>query len=504
MLFTTLLNRISSGNSVKIVHSADLFDITDVALIDGTQTEFTKETLYFGDILQLPTGVLPPQCVLVRTPESLALTEVSGALALVDASDLFLAVNSAKAAVQESRGQGFYGELMDCAARSGTLEPVMNLAASKLGNSLVLLDSDFKVLAHSTIYPIDDPLWAENIRQGYCSYEFVSAVQTLDAVKNARPTSDPVMVTCYASPLRKLSSKIFIHDKLAAILLMLEKETPISAAHMLLLPVISAAAGDAIARYAPYMIPGNTAYQKLLYDLLIGASPTQIAPQIAGLQFSPHLCALCIRQTRYLGQKHLKEDVAGKLVQLLPETRFTFHENGIAALVALEDAPELPVRQRNILETLAQEEYLRIGVSNTFFRPENFAKRYAQAGRALDLSGQLHRSDSVYYYADYSFYDLLSSCAKSEALGLFCHPALSILSRYDRGNGMDLYHTLKIYLQCDCSVKDTAQALFIHRNTLNYRLERIQALTQINLSDSNVRFLLAMSYRIDHFTGRDA
>lgn len=504
MLFTTLMNRISVGNSVKTLHATDLYDINDIALIDGSCAEYCNSTLYFGYLEQLPDKKLPPQCVLARTPASEALERISSNLALVDCEELFLVVNAAKTVVSESREQGFYGKLMDCAARSGSLEPVVNLAASKLGNSVVLLDADFKVLANSTIYPIDEPLWAQNIAQGYCSYEFVSAVQKLDAVKNARPTSDPVVVTCYASPLRKLSSKIFIHEKLVGIVLMLEKETPISTAHMLLLPVISAAAGAAIARYAPYMIPGNTAYQKLLYDLLIGASPTEIAPQIAGLQFSPHLCALCIRQTRYLGQKHLKEDVAANLVQRLPQTRFTFHENGIAALVALGDSPELTSEQRGQLDELARGEYLRIGVSNTFFRPENFAKRYAQARRALDLSDQLRTSDAVSYYADCSFYDLLGNCASPEMLGLFCHPALSILSRYDHDNGMDLYHTLEAYLQCDCSVKETAQRLFIHRNSLNYRLERIQTLTQTNLSDSNIRFLLAMSYRIDHFTGRDA
>ena len=116
MLFTTLLNQISSGNSAKIVHSVDSFDITDVALIDGTQTEYTNETLYFGEYKQLPNGHLPPQCVLVRTAESAALADCPGALALVDAGELFLLVNAAKAAVDASRGQGFYGELMDCAA----------------------------------------------------------------------------------------------------------------------------------------------------------------------------------------------------------------------------------------------------------------------------------------------------------------------------------------------------------------------------------------------------
>lgn len=505
MLFTTLINNISPGTSIKIVHSKDIFNLIDVAFIDGTQNNYNNEILYFGYAEQLKGQKLPPQCVLTRNSEntSAAFSEIETSLALVDAPDLFRAFNAAKTLLDESRSQGFYGEMMDCAAHSRSIEPVINLAAAKLGNSLVLLDPNYKILAHSTIFPIEDPLWEENIRLGYCSYEFVSAVQKIEAVKNAARNSDPVVVTCYASPLRKLSSKIYIQGNFAGIVLMLEKETPISPLHLQLLPVISAAAGDAIARYVPYLLPGNTRYQKLLYDLLIGASPEEIAPDSAKLQFSSHLCALCIQQSRYLGQKHLKEEVASQLERRLSDIHFTFHENGIAALLPLGNAAGPSQETVTILAALAQKEHLRIGVSSLFFRVENFAKCYAQAMGAIKLASRLRPEETVSFYSDYAFYDLLDNTKEQERLGLYCHPALALLNRYDHANGTDFYHTLEIYLNCNCSIKDTAQRLYIHRNSLNYRLERIQELTQIDLTNSNVRFLLEMSYRIDHFTGRD-
>lgn len=519
MLFTTLMNQVSAGASAEIIYSKDIFNLDNVAFIDGTQIEFDNNTLYFGYASFLKKNTadlnLPSQCVLVWDidgPDSFSekntvpapLWAGNTSLALVDAKELFQVFNAAKVLLDESRGRGFYGEMMDCAAHSRSMEPVINLAAAKLGNSLILLDADFKILAHSTIFTIDDPLWAENIRLGYCTYEFVSAVQEIEAVKNAARTSDPVVVTCYASPLRKLSSKIFIRGNFVGIVLMLEKETPISSMHLQLLPVISSAAGDAISRYAPYLVPGNTIYQKLLYDLLIGAPPEEIAPAIAELQFSMHLCALSIQQSRYLGQKHLKEDVARELVRIQPDTRFTFHENGIAALVPLADAPGLSLEMTEALEDLAAKEYLRIGVSNLFFRVENFAARYAQAFRALELASKLCPKEKVSFYSDYAFYDLLDSTRERERLGLYCHPALGLLSRYDHAAGTDLYHTLEIYLACNCSIKEAAQSLYIHRNSLTYRLECIRNLTHVELNNSNVRFLLEISYRIDHFIRRDS
>lgn len=511
MLFTYLINEISAGNSLKILCANDATDIADVSLIDGTQTEYKKEILYFGHYEQLIKGKLPHYAVLVKTPQTDELKyslqrqekEEGAGLAFVAEKDLFLTFNRAAKLLNTSRSQGIYGELMDCAARSKEIAPVINLAAAKLGNSLLLLDADYKILSYSTIFPIDDPLWKENIRLGYCSYEFVSEVQKLEAVKNAARNSDPVVVTCYASPLRKLSSKIFIHGQFAGIVLMLEKETPISPMHLQQLPIISEAAGDALARYAPYLISENTFYQKLLYDLLIGASAEEIAPRIANLNLTPNLCALCIQQSRYLGQKHLKKEVAEQLTRYFPDSRFTFHENGIAVLLPLGNAVGLSREMQQRLENLARTEHLRIGVSNLFFRIENFAKRYAQAMCALELAARLHTDAAVSLYADYAFYDLLSHTEKPDQSGLYCHPALSILSRYDHAAKTDLYHTLEAFLDCNCSIKDTAQKLFIHRNSLNYRLERIESLTQVDLNSANERFLLEMSYRIDHFMGRN-
>ncbi|WP_250213465.1 PucR family transcriptional regulator [Acrocarpospora catenulata] len=46
-----------------------------------------------------------------------------------------------------------------------------------------------------------------------------------------------------------------------------------------------------------------------------------------------------------------------------------------------------------------------------------------------------------------------------------------------------LLETLKVYFQERCSVVSTAEVLFVHRNTVKYRLAQIEALTGLDLSD---------------------
>ncbi|MCC8067408.1 MAG: helix-turn-helix domain-containing protein [Clostridiales bacterium] len=76
------------------------------------------------------------------------------------------------------------------------------------------------------------------------------------------------------------------------------------------------------------------------------------------------------------------------------------------------------------------------------------------------------------------------------------HPALHILKEYDGKNHTVLYETLKEYLDCERNYVRTAEKLFIHRNTLLYRLKRIQELTNTDLDDADVRLHIQLSYRL--------
>lgn len=70
------------------------------------------------------------------------------------------------------------------------------------------------------------------------------------------------------------------------------------------------------------------------------------------------------------------------------------------------------------------------------------------------------------------------------------------LLEYDRKKQSDLIHTFMTYQTFKGNVSQTARALFLHRQTLLYRLRRIESLTGLTLVDSDDSFLLEMSIRL--------
>ena len=57
------------------------------------------------------------------------------------------------------------------------------------------------------------------------------------------------------------------------------------------------------------------------------------------------------------------------------------------------------------------------------------------------------------------------------------------IASYDRRKNTDLLMTLETYLECAGNLTKTSERLFVHRNTLIQRLERIQSLCEVDLQD---------------------
>ncbi len=76
---------------------------------------------------------------------------------------------------------------------------------------------------------------------------------------------------------------------------------------------------------------------------------------------------------------------------------------------------------------------------------------------------------------------------------------LKDLIAYEKTNQIDLMETLDAYLNENANIIETSDKLFIHRNTLKYRLKKIENLLNVNLHslEDCLKLLLAMkAYKI--------
>ena len=73
---------------------------------------------------------------------------------------------------------------------------------------------------------------------------------------------------------------------------------------------------------------------------------------------------------------------------------------------------------------------------------------------------------------------------------------LAPLIKQEGSKGVNLIHTLKVYLENNGNIKKTAEQLFIHRSTLQYRLDRIASILEVDLSDAEEIFNLMLALKL--------
>lgn len=136
------------------------------------------------------------------------------------------------------------------------------------------------------------------------------------------------------------------------------------------------------------------------------------------------------------------------------------------------------------------------GISLPFTSALLLPGAFRQAELALERGD--NESGSVNKCVNYVYAYLLDLLNKDINLSSdMLHPALGILSRYDAMHKSDLFNTLYTYLTHERNVVKTAKILFIHRNSLLYRLQRIGKFIDLDLEDFNVRMYLLLSYQIE-------
>jgi carbohydrate diacid regulator len=95
------------------------------------------------------------------------------------------------------------------------------------------------------------------------------------------------------------------------------------------------------------------------------------------------------------------------------------------------------------------------------------------AAAAIKFGIRIKPSVKIYEYENLKFFINLSSD--------YQEPLISVFSNLDKSrNKLELIDTLQVYIDENGDINNVASRLNIHRNTLNYRIERIQQLTEKN------------------------
>lgn len=140
---------------------------------------------------------------------------------------------------------------------------------------------------------------------------------------------------------------------------------------------------------------------------------------------------------------------------------------------------------------------ISIGIGDFYPSPINLGKSYQEARESLEVGGKIFGTGRITAFQDLGVYGLLGQTTKT-LLNVFTTGILERLDQYDVKNQTELVKTVEAYLDVKESFLAVGKQLYVHPNTVKYRIQRVREVLGFDpfeLPEQRLNFHLALKAR---------
>lgn len=373
-------------------------------------------------------------------------------------------------------------------------QEVIDRSSIHLGLPMFYLDESYRVLAMTKSLAFQgDTEWVHMAEKGYLSPQSARRMKESGDLDWLAPTRSPVVYRSDIYPFPSIVCNVWQESSFVSRLNVLCVNRDTSPLLLRACEIITAHLSRILSRSGRLATDGPL--QSMLIDLLHGVRLSEELIRDR-LKSAPHLAEnlmqLFFVDVEARDDRQLAPYYASLLKRLYPEEAFlplVFEEQ----LVLLAYAPDemgfdsLIVKLAHFFHT----HHLHCGVSNHFRQLSALRGYCDQAVAALkgDSGGEMR------FYRDIMLEHMLSHIPADQTRFLIS-PDIARLEDANAQYSFSLVDTLRTYLECNCNLIRTSERLFLHKNTLLYRLNHIRSIIGCDLNDADERLLLMLSFKL--------
>lgn len=386
------------------------------------------------------------------------------------------------------------------------IQKIIDTASELLHNPILVSDTSFKLLAHSSNKDVNDELWLKIINNGYHPKDFIHEIIKENLSEVIFGSNKPVIIKDAYSHHRYISKKINIGGRAIAVATVIEYYQEFQEHNSRIL--------EALCKIIACEFSKNTYLNQsrgLMYECLIEELLTNSYLKIDFIEERLEYINLKLKDSLYAFVASLMNENPNKVLlpylrneleSIIPDGKCIIYQESLVMLIS-QNHKCTPFDEKSLesLLTFLDKNNLSSGISRRFSNICDLKEHYRQACEAIRIGMHLDYGKHFYEYSAYSIYDLLAVTSNHRNLHHFCEPKIFEIIAYDKKYQTNYAHTLYIYLQTNQNPVAAAHKLEIHRNTIDYRMNKISDLFNINMGDSNVTFSLRLSYHILLFLG---
>ena len=137
---------------------------------------------------------------------------------------------------------------------------------------------------------------------------------------------------------------------------------------------------------------------------------------------------------------------------------------------------------------------ITIGIGRSYDETKQLYKSHEQAKLIVENLSKTNRRN-IKHYDDLGLYRILAFEGLQGELTEFCSDTIKPLIEYDKINNSELIKTLKAYFECDGNMKKISEKMYMHYNTIIYRVQKINDITGLDLDNGDSRLNLEIALK---------
>ncbi len=377
-----------------------------------------------------------------------------------------------------------------------------------IGYPVMILNMGFKLLGGCVSDDCDDPLLLELMRNGFLSYESVCALVD-EETQLTNPLAPKIEYISTRTGNRTIVRRIYYNGNLIARVIVTLKGPGGDEYYSQLTTDLAEYVQNYFLNTKTSQYMASTEIGTLISDLIEFrlTDPEELehrlklVPSMAVDKYYHTLVMSFEERTKAIPWNY----VISQIEQIFPHSSITVYRNDIIILAKkLRHNMALSFDREKLMEILRfYDAFLAIGNYSKFLT--SLRPIYIQTKAAIRL-GKVFRSnpeERIFKYEDYSVYHAIDLCADAAHNGYhngnliyLCHPALIVLERYDKKYSTNLKETLYVYLTNDCNTVKAAKAMYVHRNTMYYKINKIEELIGQKLDNGMFKERLLFSFYV--------
>lgn len=366
-------------------------------------------------------------------------------------------------------------------------------------NPTILFDGNHRVLAISSAYGEEDvgEEWKYLKKSGFSSVEMVNHLKHFGQIVDHSIMSKPQILSPSSERLtrRIANMKLYWGNEFCGRMMILERDRPLNPGDLQVMAHLQNILAPYLAQDDSSAAQGN--FKDVFSEILIAGKVDHVLleRQIAYLHWgdAKEFRLLLIRLSPYYSDDVVLHQLRRTILKIFPFSSVNIIEQCLAVIVRSETLVTNPADL--IIDELSLQEKALVGVSLPFKDLTMLHPYFSQTLYALENTWPSSAENSVVYAFD-SMISYIVCSAERDGILYACHPDVLELAERDKREDADYVRMLKAYLDNERNISSTAKALYMHRNTFVYRLEKLNAILTADLDNPYERDYLKLSVYI--------